>query len=82
MSNVILAGIAGKMGTAVSWWILAGILATPLVYSTFRVNGKGGSAVVLVLAGGLSFLMTLVAVQEGFFEGEFSLMVRAEMGGR
>lgn len=37
-------------------------------------------AVVLVLAGGLSFLMTLAAVQEAFFDGEFSLMVRDEMG--
>lgn len=82
LSDVILAEIADKMGTAASWWILAGILAAPLVYSAFRVTGKIGMAVVLVLAGGLSFLMTLAAVQEAFFEREFSLMVRAEMGGR
>jgi hypothetical protein len=78
----MLAEIADKMGTARSWWILASILAAPLVYAAFRVTGKPGMAVVLVLAGGLSFLMTLAAVQEAFFEGEFSLMVRDEMGKR
>lgn len=38
--------------------------------------------VVLVLAGGLSFLMTLAAVQEAYFEGEFSLLLRDKLGSR
>jgi hypothetical protein len=80
LSDVILAEIADKMGTAASWWILASFLAVPLVYVAFRVTGKTGMAVVLVLAGGLSFLLTLAAVQEAYFEGEFSLMVRDKLG--
>ena len=79
---MMLAEIADKMGTAGSWWILASILAGPFVYVAFRVTGHLGKIVLLVLAGGLSFLMTLAAVQEAFFEGEFSLMVRDEMGKR
>lgn len=79
---MILAEIADKMGTAASWWILASIVAAPLIYVAFRVRGKLGMAVVLLVAGGLSFLMTLAAVQEAFSEGEFGLMVQDEMGGQ
>ena len=78
----MLAEVADKMGTAWNWWVLAIFLAAPLVYAAFRIPGKAGRAVVLVLAGGLSFLMTLAAVQEAFFEGEFSLMVQDEMGSK
>ena len=78
----MLAEIADKMGTAGTWWFLAGILSAPLSYAAFRVTGKLGMVVVVVFAGGLSFLMTLAAVQEAFFEGEFSLRVRDEVGRR
>ena len=78
----MLAEIFDKMGTAGSWWFLAGIFSAPLVYTAFRVTGKLGIAVVLVLAGGCSFLMTLAAAQEAFFEGEFSLRVQGEVGRR
>jgi len=79
---VIFAEITDKMGTAASWWILASFLAVPLVYGALRVTGKTGMVVVLVLAGGLSFLLTLAAVQEAYFEGEFSLLLRDKLGSR
>jgi hypothetical protein len=82
LSDVIFAEITDKMGTAASWWILASFLAVPLVYGALRVTGKTGMVVVLVLAGGLSFLMTLAAVQEAYFEGEFSLLLRDKLGSR
>jgi hypothetical protein len=55
------------METASTWWFLASILSAPLAYAAFRVTSKLGMIVVIVLASGLSFLMTLAALQEAFF---------------
>ncbi|MDB4785127.1 hypothetical protein OAG31_00815, partial [Akkermansiaceae bacterium] len=68
----MLVEISDKMGTASAWWFLACILSAPLVYAAFRVTSKLGMVVVLILAGGLSFLMTLASLQEAFFEDQFS----------
>ena len=68
----MLEEITDKMETASTWWFLASILSAPLAYAALRVTSKLGMIVVIVLAGGLSFLMTLTALQEAFFEDEFS----------
>lgn len=68
----MIAEITDKMETASTWWFLASILSAPLAYAAFRVTSKLGMFVVIILAGGLSFLMTLAGLQEAFFEDEFS----------
>ena len=75
----MLVEISDKMGTASAWWFLACILSAPLVYAAFRVTSKLGMVVVLVLAGGLSFLMTLAALQEAYLEDEFSQSVQDDV---
>jgi hypothetical protein len=68
----MLVEITEKMGTASTCWVLASIFSIPLVYAAFRVTSKIGMVVVLVLAGGLTFLMTLASLQEAFSEDQFS----------
>ena len=76
----MLVEITEKMGTASTCWVLASIFSIPLVYAAFRVTSKLGMVVVLVLAGGLSFLMTLASLQEAFSEDQFSQRAHKKVG--
>ena len=76
----MLVEITEKMGTAITWWVLASIFSIPLVYVAFRVTSKIGMRVVLGLAGGLTFLMTLASLQEAFPEDQFSEGAQNKMG--
>ncbi|MDB4470156.1 hypothetical protein N9046_07480, partial [Akkermansiaceae bacterium] len=76
----MLVEISDKMGTASAWWFLASILSAPLVFAAFRVTSKLGMVVVLIFAGGLSFLMTLASLQEAFFEDQFSQRAQNKAG--
>ena len=75
----MLAEITDKMETASTWWFFASILSAPLAYAAFRVTSKLGLVVVIALAGRLSFLMTLAALQEAFLEDEFSQSVQDDV---
>lgn len=76
----MLEEITDKMETASTWWFLASILSAPLAYAALRVTSKLGMVVVIVLAGGLSFLMTLASLQEAFFEDQFSQRAQNKAG--
>tara|TARA_B110000003_G_scaffold66932_2_gene67822 strand:+ start:5656 stop:6060 length:405 start_codon:yes stop_codon:yes gene_type:complete len=76
----IFVEITEKMGTASTCWVLASIFSIPLVYAAFRVTSKIGTMVVLVFAGGLTFLMTLASLQEAFSEDQFSKRAPNKMG--
>ena len=76
----MLVEITEKMGTASTCWVLASIFSIPLVYAAFRVTSKIGMVVVLALAGGLTFLMTLASLQEAFSEDQFSERAPNKMG--
>lgn len=80
MNVVVLAEIADKMGSAFHWWIWAAFLSLPLAWAAARVTSKAGSLITLCLGGGLTMVLVFYAVQESFFEDDFSVAVQQEMG--